>query len=71
MIRNLETILFEELDESRGGATGWTGMDMSTPLFLNIDFLICLNSMKKGWGGGSFLASQGSISTRFASFTIQ
>ena len=32
-------------------------MDMSTPLFLRIDFLIRLNLMKKGrgGGGGSFL----------------
>ena len=31
------------------------------PTFLKIIFLIGLNSMKKGWGGGSFLASQGSV----------
>ena len=46
---------------TRGGATGWTGVDMSTPLCLKTDFLIRLNSMKTGWGGGSFLAYHGSV----------
>ena len=35
----------------RGGTTGWTGGDVSTPLFSKIDFVIRLNSMRK-WGGG-------------------
>ena len=38
----------------RGGATGWTGVDMSTPLYFRIDFLIRLTLMKKVGGGVNF-----------------
>ena len=55
---------------ARGGATGWTGVDMSMPLFLKIDFRIRLNSMKKKLGGGVVFGFSG-IGTRFPSFTIQ
>ena len=35
-----------------GVATGWTGVDMSTPVFPEFDFLISRNPLKKLWGGG-------------------
>ena len=34
-----------------GVATGWTGVDMSTPVFPEFDFLISRNPLKKLWGG--------------------
>ena len=35
-----------------GVATGWTGVDMFTPVFPEFDFLISRNPLKKLWGGG-------------------
>ena len=35
-----------------GVATGWTGVDMSTPVFPEFDFLNSRNPLKKLWGGG-------------------
>ena len=49
---------------------GWTGVDMSTPLYFRIDFLIRLNSMKKVGGGGvQFFLHKGCYS--FPSLKIQ
>ena len=34
-----------------GVATGWTGVDMSTPVLSKTDFLVSPNSWRKHWGG--------------------
>ena len=41
-----------EMPPASGVATGWTGVDMSTPVFPEFDFLISRNPLKKLWGGG-------------------
>ena len=33
-------------------------MDMSTPVFSEVDFLISLNLLKKVWGGGDFIHAE-------------
>ena len=60
MAGNLHGLIFmDQLDS--GVATGWTGgVDMSTPVFPEFDFLISRNPLKQlFWGGGLiFIHSQ-------------
>ena len=46
------------VSQNSGVATGWTGVDMSTPVFPEVDFLISLNPLKKVWGGGDFIHAE-------------
>ena len=43
---------------SSGVATGWNGMDMSTPVFPEVDFPISQNPQKNLWGVGGSWADQ-------------
>ena len=46
-------------EQGRRHGVDWGGH--VSPTFLKIIFLVGLNLTKKGWGGGSFLACQGSV----------
>ena len=48
--RDVGSIL--NLGGTSGVATGWTGVNMSTPVFPEVDFLISRNPLKKSLGGG-------------------